>query len=99
MLPGFPNVVKTRFGRTPKRPGPRDSQEHGVLRPPPTRRDEAPLFEPAFHAGTGGGIRDHSSCLTLGTATMIISQTPYRVSFAGGGTDLPAFCDRNTVPS
>ena len=22
---------------------------------------------------------------------MIISQTPYRVSFAGGGTDLPAF--------
>src|SRR3954471_6636705 len=23
---------------------------------------------------------------------MIISQTPYRVSFAGGGTDLPAFC-------
>ena len=28
----------------------------------------------------------------LGAATsMIISQTPYRVSFAGGGTDLPAF--------
>lgn len=25
---------------------------------------------------------------------MIISQTPYRVSFAGGGTDLPAFCRR-----
>lgn len=24
---------------------------------------------------------------------MIISQTPYRVSFAGGGTDLPAFCE------
>src|SRR4051794_21587949 len=23
---------------------------------------------------------------------MVISQTPYRVSFAGGGTDLPAFC-------
>ena len=22
---------------------------------------------------------------------MIITQTPYRVSFAGGGTDLPAF--------
>jgi D-glycero-alpha-D-manno-heptose-7-phosphate kinase len=22
---------------------------------------------------------------------MIISQTPYRVSFAGGGTDLPSF--------
>ena len=22
---------------------------------------------------------------------MIISQTPYRISFAGGGTDLPAF--------
>ena len=25
---------------------------------------------------------------------MIISQTPYRVSFAGGGTDLPAFYQR-----
>src|SRR5438874_540977 len=25
---------------------------------------------------------------------MIISQTPYRVSFAGGGTDLPAFYRR-----
>jgi D-glycero-alpha-D-manno-heptose-7-phosphate kinase len=25
---------------------------------------------------------------------MIISQTPYRVSFAGGGTDLPAFYKR-----
>jgi len=25
---------------------------------------------------------------------MIISQTPYRVSFAGGGTDLPAFYDK-----
>jgi D-glycero-alpha-D-manno-heptose-7-phosphate kinase len=25
---------------------------------------------------------------------MIISQTPYRVSFAGGGTDLPEFCRR-----
>src|SRR5690606_23511550 len=25
---------------------------------------------------------------------MIISQTPYRVSFAGGGTDLPAFYER-----
>jgi len=25
---------------------------------------------------------------------LIISQTPYRVSFVGGGTDLPAFCDR-----
>jgi D-glycero-alpha-D-manno-heptose-7-phosphate kinase len=25
---------------------------------------------------------------------MIISQTPYRVSFAGGGTDLPAYCRR-----
>jgi D-glycero-alpha-D-manno-heptose-7-phosphate kinase len=25
---------------------------------------------------------------------LIISQTPYRVSFAGGGTDLPAFCHR-----
>lgn len=27
---------------------------------------------------------------------MIISQTPYRVSFAGGGTDLPAFYRRET---
>jgi D-glycero-alpha-D-manno-heptose-7-phosphate kinase len=26
---------------------------------------------------------------------MIISQTPYRVSFGGGGTDLPAFCRRD----
>jgi len=25
---------------------------------------------------------------------VIISQTPYRVSFAGGGTDLPAFCEQ-----
>ena len=25
---------------------------------------------------------------------MIIAQTPYRVSFGGGGTDLPAFCQR-----
>ena len=25
---------------------------------------------------------------------MIITQTPYRVSFAGGGTDLPAFYER-----
>ena len=24
---------------------------------------------------------------------MIITRTPYRVSFAGGGTDLPAFCE------
>jgi D-glycero-alpha-D-manno-heptose-7-phosphate kinase len=24
---------------------------------------------------------------------MIISKTPLRVSFVGGGTDLPAFCD------
>ena len=29
---------------------------------------------------------------------MIISQTPYRVSFAGGGTDLPAFYRRSTAP-
>jgi len=29
-----------------------------------------------------------------GHAPMIISQTPYRVSFAGGGTDLPAFYRR-----
>jgi D-glycero-alpha-D-manno-heptose-7-phosphate kinase len=29
--------------------------------------------------------------LVLNGKTMIISQTPYRVSFAGGGTDLPAF--------
>lgn len=27
---------------------------------------------------------------------MIISQTPYRVSFAGGGTDLPSFYERET---
>lgn len=27
---------------------------------------------------------------------MIISQTPYRVSFAGGGTDLPAFYEQET---
>ena len=27
---------------------------------------------------------------------MIISQTPYRISFAGGGTDLPAFYRRET---
>ena len=26
---------------------------------------------------------------------MIISRTPYRVSFAGGGTDLPAYCDQS----
>ena len=26
---------------------------------------------------------------------MIITQTPYRVSFAGGGTDLPAFYERD----
>ena len=26
---------------------------------------------------------------------MIISRTPYRVSFAGGGTDLPAYCDHS----
>ena len=25
---------------------------------------------------------------------MIISRTPFRVSFTGGGSDLPAFCDR-----
>lgn len=25
---------------------------------------------------------------------MIITRTPYRVSFAGGGSDLPAYCDR-----
>src|SRR5262249_41336957 len=32
---------------------------------------------------------------------MIISQTPYRVSFAGGGTDLPAFyrCEEGAVLS
>jgi D-glycero-alpha-D-manno-heptose-7-phosphate kinase len=29
--------------------------------------------------------------MPLELASMIISQTPYRVSFAGGGTDLPAF--------
>jgi D-glycero-alpha-D-manno-heptose-7-phosphate kinase len=27
---------------------------------------------------------------------MIISRTPYRVSFVGGGSDLPAFCERQT---
>ncbi len=27
---------------------------------------------------------------------MIISRTPFRVSFVGGGSDLPAFCDRLT---
>ncbi|MEM7366448.1 MAG: GHMP kinase [Pseudomonadota bacterium] len=27
---------------------------------------------------------------------MIISQTPYRISFAGGGTDLPAFYEQDT---
>lgn len=27
---------------------------------------------------------------------MIVSRTPYRVSWAGGGTDLPAFCDRES---
>jgi len=27
-----------------------------------------------------------------GEQTMIITQAPYRISFAGGGTDLPAFC-------
>lgn len=27
---------------------------------------------------------------------MIISRTPFRVSFVGGGSDLPAFCDRQT---
>ena len=28
---------------------------------------------------------------------MIISQTPYRVSFAGGGTDLPAFYQQDAA--
>lgn len=27
---------------------------------------------------------------------MLISRTPFRVSFVGGGSDLPAFCDRRT---
>src|ERR1700735_3274714 len=34
------------------------------------------------------------SHLQSGNVPMIISQTPYRVSFAGGGTDLPAFYRR-----
>jgi D-glycero-alpha-D-manno-heptose-7-phosphate kinase len=33
----------------------------------------------------------HNEVVHVPVAPMIISQTPYRVSFAGGGTDLPAF--------
>src|SRR6202030_866955 len=38
--------------------------------------------------------RNWATGLRRDHGTMVISQTPYRVSFAGGGTDLPAFYQR-----
>ena len=47
---------------------------------------KAPAQSPDLSPTPSGRGADHAE-----SDSMIISQTPYRVSFAGGGTDLPAF--------
>ena len=53
---------------------------------------DPPWFADDAQQAPGADIRIARWNLRISRAiAMIISQTPYRVSFAGGGTDLPAF--------
>ena len=55
---------------------------------------ESPHFGPARISETPLDSLNGNARISCLIALMIISQTPYRVSFAGGGTDLPAFYRR-----